>query len=92
MNICTCHNIVVWTKYEQNNLLLWEKCILFWITKKDGESQNLIKKQFSGIPLNAILLIIEVQNKARFNFKKVKLGKTGWQRGWVYNVADNTVY
>jgi hypothetical protein len=31
----------------------------------------------SGIPLNAILPIIGVQNKARFSFEEADLGKTG---------------
>jgi hypothetical protein len=49
--------------------------MIFWITKKVEKSKILLKNSFPV--LNAILPIIGVQNKARFNFKKAELGKTG---------------
>jgi hypothetical protein len=55
MNISSCHNIVVWIEYKQNNLTLCEKCILLRITEKMGKGKILFKKQFPFVPLKAVL-------------------------------------
>jgi hypothetical protein len=56
------------------------------------KAKILLKKQFSGVPLNAISPIIGVQNKARFSFKKAELERLADSGDELYNVASNTAY
>jgi hypothetical protein len=63
-----------------------------YIILDNKKRQRKLKKQFSGVPLNAILPIIGVWNKAKFSFKKAELERLVDSGDELYNVASNTAY
>jgi hypothetical protein len=57
------------------------------------KAKILLKKHFLGVPLNAVLPVIGVWNKATFSFKKAELGKRLADSGSeLHNVAISTAY
>jgi hypothetical protein len=60
--------------------------------KKMEKAKILLKKQFSGVPLNAFCALLEFRTKPDLALKKLNLERLADSRDELYNVASNTVY